>query len=141
MAPIINEEAQDLDEGWWASVLADEDEVGSSLKTTGLKNNAPTNSSIDVDWERVRAVFENDEVVKLEVVGFNRGGVLVQGDGIQGFVPVSHLVEMPCGAEGDQRRSVFNNYIGKTLHLKVIECEAEQERIVLSERAALAGDG
>ena len=73
--------------------------------------------------------------------GFNRGGVLVQGDGIQGFVPVSHLVDMPCGAEGDQRRNVFNNYIGKTLHLKVIECEADQERVVLSERAALAGDG
>jgi small subunit ribosomal protein S1 len=36
---------------------------------------------------------------------------------------------------------VLNNYIGKTLHLKVIECEPDQERIVLSERAALAGDG
>ncbi len=141
IAPEYNREAQDLDEGWWASVLADEDEVGSSQKNSGQKNSGPIGSGVEVDWERVKAVFEQDEVVKLEVFGFNRGGVLVQGDGIQGFVPVSHLVEMPCGAEGDQRRGALNNYIGKTLHLKVIECEPDQERIVLSERAALAGDG
>lgn len=141
LAPLNHEQAQELDEGWWASVLADENEVGSSQKNIGLKNSNPNDQGSDVDWERVRAVFESDEVVKLEVFGFNRGGVLVQGEGIQGFVPVSHLVEMPCNAEGDQRRSVLNNYIGKILHLKVIECEPDQERIVLSERAALAGDG
>ena len=31
--------------------------------------------------------------------------------------------------------------MGKTLRLKVIECEPDQERVVFSERAALAGEG
>jgi len=48
---------------------------------------------------------------------------------------------MPCNAEGDERRNVLGNYVGRTLHLKVIECEPSQERVVLSERAALAGEG
>jgi small subunit ribosomal protein S1 len=75
------------------------------------------------------------------VYGFNRGGLLVRGDDIQGFVPVSHLVEMPCAVEIEERRKALNTYVGKTLLLKVIECEPAQERIVLSERAALAGEG
>lgn len=141
-AAYMEGKAPELDEGWWSSVLADEDAYAASQgKNAGQKTNGSTTGGGQVDWEHVSALFENDEVIKLEVYGFNRGGVLVRGEGIQGFVPVSHLVEMPCGAEGDQRRSVLNNYIGKTLHLKVIECEADQERVVLSERAALAGDG
>ncbi|MBI4926702.1 MAG: S1 RNA-binding domain-containing protein [Anaerolineae bacterium] len=132
----------ELDEGWWASILADEDACAANmLKNAQGKTTANAGSSSPVDWERVKTYYENDEVIKLEVYGFNRGGVLVRGEFIQGFVPVSHLVELPCGAEGDQRKRVLNNYVGKTLHLKVIECEADQERIVLSERAALAGDG
>lgn len=136
------DEAPEMDEGWWASVLADEDaNTIPPVKNANAKTGNATANNCDVDWERAKMLFENDEVVKLEVYGFNRGGVLVGGEDIQGFVPVSHLVEMPCGAESDQRKRALNNYIGKTLHLKVIECEPTQERIVLSERAALAGDG
>ncbi len=141
-ASYMEEKAPELDEGWWSSVLADEDAyAGSQGKNAGQKANGAAPGGYQVDWKRVTALFEQDEVIKLEVYGFNRGGLLVRGDGVQGFVPVSHLVDMPCNPEGDQRRRVLNNYVGKTLHLKVIECEAEQERIVLSERAALAGDG
>jgi small subunit ribosomal protein S1 len=137
------DEAPELDEGWWASVLADEEAIRAvPARPSATKGGGSAGGNTgEIDWERAQSLFENDEVIKLEVYGFNRGGLLVRGEKIQGFVPVSHLVDMPCGAEGDQRKRVLNNYIGKTLHLKVIECEAAQERIVLSERAALAGDG
>lgn len=135
----LNGDAPDMDEGWWASVLADEEAYASSQKTPAPK--AAASSLVSVDWGRVQALYEKDEVVALQVYGYNRGGVLVQGDGIQGFVPISHLVDMPCNANEDERRQVLNDYVGKLLDLKVIECEPSQERIVLSERAALAGQG
>jgi small subunit ribosomal protein S1 len=135
------EEAPEVDEGWWASVLADEDAHASGHGKSSGSKQPEFNVAGGVDWTKVQDLYENDEVVNLDVYGFNRGGVLVRGEGVQGFVPVSHLVDMPCGAENDERRQVLNNYIGKTLHLKVIECEPAQERIVLSERAALAGEG
>ncbi len=94
-----------------------------------------------VDWDQVRALYDQDEIVELQVQGYNRGGLLVQGNMIQGFVPVSHLVEMPGGVDEESRRTILAGYIGRTLELKVIECEPAQERIVLSERAALAGEG
>jgi small subunit ribosomal protein S1 len=131
----------DLDEGWWASVLADEETVTPQGSKNHLPRSSPASSGVLVDWTRVQALYEDDEVIRLEVTGYNRGGLLVRGDGIQGFVPVSHLVEMPCAVEVEERRKALNTYVGKTLVLKVIECEAAQERIVLSERAALAGEG
>lgn len=133
------EEAPNIDEGWWASVLADEEAYAGPSKNATAKTPQP--GIIAVDWPRVQVLYERDEVVGLQVYGYNRGGVLVQGEGIQGFVPISHLVDMPCNATDDERRQVLNDYVGRTLELKVIECEPAQERIVLSERAALAGQG
>lgn len=131
---------EELDEGWWAAVLADEE------SSTGENSDIMAISSrqselVLVDWERVKSIYENDEIIELQVYGYNRGGLLVQNDGIQGFVPVSHLVEMPCGLDDETRKTTLSEYIGRTLNLKVIECEPSLDRIVLSERAAQAGEG
>lgn len=135
----LDDDTPDIDEGWWASVLADEEAYASPQKQSAPK--PPSAGLITVDWERVQGLFEKDEVISLQVYGYNRGGILVQGEGIQGFVPVSHLVDMPCNAAEEERRQILNDYVGRALGLKVIECEPSQERIVLSERAALAGQG
>lgn len=139
--PRAEESVPELDEGWWSSVLADEETVVTPLARNQTAHNNSVISDTLIDWDHVQALYEDDEVIKLEVYGFNRGGLLVRGDKIQGFVPVSHLVEMPCAIEIEERRKALNTYVGKTLVLKVIECEPAQERIVLSERAALAGEG
>jgi len=135
----VGDDSNDLDEGWWASVLADEEAFAAPQKPASSKSPSP--GLVAVDWKRVQGLYEKDEVVELQVYGYNRGGVLVQGNGIQGFVPVSHLVDMPSSASEEERRQILNDYVGRTLDLKVIECEPSQERIVLSERAALAGKG
>ena len=136
-----DDEAPDVDEGWWASVLSDEESVVPVSSKGSSPRSTTSVGDTFVDWDIVQGLYDDDEVVKLEVYGFNRGGLLVRSDNIQGFVPVSHLVEMPCAIEIEERRKALNTYVGKTLLLKVIECEPSQERIVLSERAALAGEG
>ena len=136
----VGEDVPEVDEGWWASILSDEESDVKTAKESVVKNNGHTDYA-DVDWGRVQEIFEHDEVVTLDVQGYNRGGLLVQGDGIQGFVPVSHLVEMPAGMEEEERKHILSDYVGKKIDLKVIECEPAQERIVLSERAAMAGEG
>ncbi|NLF51585.1 MAG: S1 RNA-binding domain-containing protein [Leptolinea sp.] len=137
---VVEMEQEELDEGWWAAVLADEESSKGDLSDPFLGSNL-SEDLIQVDWDRVRAIYENDEIVDLQVYSHNRGGLLVQDDGIQGFVPVSHLVDMPCGIDEDERKTTLSEYIGKTLSLKVIECEPSLDRIVLSERAAQAGEG
>ncbi|NTV37327.1 MAG: S1 RNA-binding domain-containing protein [Anaerolineaceae bacterium] len=135
----IEEPVPELDEGWWEAILADENEVLNSRKDQIRSSSQPVLGI--VDWERIKNIFEQDEIVNLEVHGYNRGGLLVQGDGIQGFVPVSHLVEINVNCDEEERKTVLCSYVGRMLTLKVIECEPKQERIVLSERAALSGEG
>ena len=53
-------------------------------------------AQFSTDWEQATQFYEQDQVIEMIVTGCNRGGLLVNGEGVQGFVPVSHLVEMPC---------------------------------------------
>ncbi|MCA9886950.1 MAG: hypothetical protein KC546_01205, partial [Anaerolineae bacterium] len=47
------------------------------------------------DWEAVEAIQDNDEVLHLKVVGYNRGGLLVDWHSLRGFVPASQLIDFP----------------------------------------------
>ena len=132
--------ADQTDEGWWASVMSDENQVYSRVNEINCQPCSPKTPS-NIDWECAREIFERDEVVLLDVTGYNRGGLLVHQTGLQGFVPVSHLIEFQVDASEEERQQCLTNYVGRSLYLKIIECEQENERIVFSERAALAGEG
>jgi small subunit ribosomal protein S1 len=129
-----------MDEGWWESVLADEEIQEPDMGDRDNRISLST-SAMMVDWAKVQSVFDHDEIMELFVQGFNRGGLLVQGDNIQGFVPSSHLIAPSTECDEEEKRTILSSYVGKTVKLKVIECEPGQERVVLSERAALAGEG
>lgn len=140
--PSINQgNIPELDEGWWHSVML-EDGPDYENQNSGLQQlPAESINNNQVDWARVQFIFNNDQVIKLIVSGYNRGGVLVQGCGIHGFVPVSHLVDF-CDSDCDEiKKERLSQYSGSLLNLKVIECQPSLERIVFSERAALTGDG
>jgi small subunit ribosomal protein S1 len=92
------------------------------------------------NWEYAMSVYKQDQIVALAVTGHNRGGLLVEGPELNGFVPYSHLVDMICEAE-PQRENFLAAYQGRELRLKVIECVPEEGRIVFSERAARADAG
>ncbi len=130
-------ESFEIDEGWWDSILAEEHNPRTSAS---MAAKASIRSEPDIDWDLVEGFHARDEVITLRVNGFNRGGLLVQGDGIQGFVPVSHLVSV-SGCDPEEQTLSLKDYVGKELELKVIECDPSQDRVVLSERAALAGEG
>lgn len=132
-----------MDEGWWASVLSEQE-----AQAPGARGRGPE-AGIDrgncqgsaEDWAWARRVYDADDIVKLPAIGYNRGGLLVQARGLRGFVPVSHLVDIPPDSEGVDRSEDLSALVGATLCLKVIEFDPERGRLVLSERAAKAGPG
>lgn len=134
------------DDGWWAAVLSDEDKSAVDaefLMPLPDDGGLPfaTRSSGNVNWDYVKKVFENDEIVTLNVVSHNRGGILVSGKDIHGFVPASHLIDLPADLNEDEKDQYLISYIGRNVCLKVIECDPDNDRIVFSERAALAKEG
>ncbi len=127
------------DEGWWASVLADEESRLAQQKAEP-KEETPKKAPA-VDWERAMQIYRQDEIVTLDVVGYNRGGLLVEGEQISGFVPCSHLTDFAPQLDESRREGCFSNYVGRQLKLKIIECVPKESRIVFSERAARSEAG
>lgn len=148
-----------LDESWWTAVL-EEAESQYTPKTT--RNNPPIEEpegqtekeatlpasletaqeeAKEIDWRYIKRLYEQDLVVHLEVSDHNRGGLLVAGENIQGFVPASHLVGLSKNKVKQEREELLSSYMGCTLRLKVIECDQDRGRIVFSERAAQTDPG
>lgn len=89
-------------------------------------------------WQQAHACLEQGKLFELPVVGANRGGLLVEWRGVQGFVPASHLEDMPLHREPHSRVAELSQRIGDSLSLRLIEVDEEQSRLVFSERAAQA---
>jgi small subunit ribosomal protein S1 len=138
-APPSEKGIEMIDEGWWAAILADENsrfpEEQESFSRTFCQE------GFSLNWQLIKKIHQNDEIVRLIVHDHNWGGLLVKGNDVQGFIPVSHLVDMPNSISEDERIGLLSDYVGRELKLKVIECDLDQGRVVLSERAALSGEG
>ncbi|MDO8754532.1 MAG: S1 RNA-binding domain-containing protein [Anaerolineales bacterium] len=139
-----------IDDGWWMSVLAEESrsamplparlvasrpEVGEEAQTASSEIKPIT------DWTQVKDLYRRDQIINLTVTGHNRGGLLVEGGGLHGFVPVSHLIDLAGKVENLDRSHDLESYVGRSLRLKVIECVPEDGRVVFSERAAQSQPG
>jgi small subunit ribosomal protein S1 len=132
-----------VDEGWWAAVLQEEEShfSGGAKPRANGKGNAAAGGDPVADWQAARHLYEVDEPVELDVVGYNRGGLLVGFRSLQGFVPASHLVNFPSQLSEEERMVALSRKVGTRLKLKVIEYDPAKGRVVFSERAAQSGPG
>ena len=92
------------------------------------------------DWLTAQQSLESQETIEQPIIGYNKGGVIVQVGKLRGFVPGSQLTprrsanQSSAGAGNGER---WANLVGETLRLKVIEVDRERNRLILSERAAM----
>lgn len=89
------------------------------------------------DWEYATELMQSQEVHESEIVGFNKGGLLVSVGQLRGFVPNSQLTRnrlQDIDAENKQRS--LQSLIGQPMIVKVIEVDRQRNRLILSEQAA-----
>lgn len=88
-------------------------------------------------WMDLRRHEANDETFNVDVVGHNKGGLIVDVYGLRGFIPFSHLEYGP-----DQKlprpelQSTLDRMRGMSLEVKLLEMSEEDDRIIVSERLA-----
>ncbi len=142
----------ELDEGYWSALLHEGEFSGSVPTDTYTESRKVSESegfaresvyeaeesknSVGNDWAEIQRITENDEVIELPVVGYNRGGLLVEWRNLRGFVPASQLMDFPSNPNPTVRRAALMARIGQILELRVIELSSEKNRLILSERAA-----
>ncbi len=143
-----------IDEAYWAALLDEGEHAQSAYLDPRLVDEeyaddiqssfnalAFDHESTHDDWNAIIAATGNDQTVELRVVGYNRGGLLVEWGSLRGFVPASQLIDFPSTGNANARRNALMDRLGQNLSLRVIELSVEKNRLILSERAAQAAPG
>jgi small subunit ribosomal protein S1 len=130
-----------VNQGQWAEPAPDSPQGA----FVGKNHVAPVSgrfNSIELDskWETLNTLFTDGTVLCLSVTGYNKGGLLVDWEALQGFVPTSQLSDAPIHAEEWERMDHLAGHVGQSLELKVIELDRSQNRIIFSQRAARWGE-
>lgn len=88
------------------------------------------------DWEEAGRLQTEGGIVQGQVIGYNKGGLLVQFNRIRGFVPASQVAQLHGRTAAEERQQALQRMVGQSIPLKVIEVDRERNRLVLSERSA-----
>ncbi len=135
----IPSEPPKLGDAWWKAALSEGDDgfICAEVQEDSQPSSEPRIPVLveltqpENDWTYIEGLYQRDEILQLKVVGCNQGGLLVQGEKINGFVPASHLLT------GYKKKE----YLQQIVSLKIIEYDKDRCRVVLSERAAQVEPG
>jgi small subunit ribosomal protein S1 len=85
---------------------------------------------------------ESEEVITVRPTEANKGGLLVDIDGLKGFIPVSQLTPLHYprveGANADRILEHLEGLVGKDFQVRVINVDEAGKKIIFSEKAAIA---
>lgn len=105
----------------------------------GYKELSLRDATKDINWQKLREMKEKEEIVKVKITGVNKGGLLTNINGIQAFLPVSQLSpeNYPRVQDADKQKILkeLQKFIGQTLEVKVLDLLAEENKLILSEKA------
>lgn len=89
-------------------------------------------------WADAEAAVKAQKVLSLEVKEANKGGLIIEWQGIQGFLPASQLgaEHYPRVADGDKDKilTALNDLIGKHLSVIVITADQKEGKLIFSEK-------
>ena len=100
-------------------------------------------------WRDIQKYMEADEAVEGKIIGFNRGGCILEVANVQGFVPMSQLVTISHDnfkqsvddqsetGDSTSEGSEESEFIGSPLTVKVLEVNRSRNRAIFSERSAM----
>jgi small subunit ribosomal protein S1 len=88
-------------------------------------------------WRVLEKAMDNNESCKGVITGSNRGGAVVESEGVQGFVPLSQLVGPARELYVPGGEPPKEGFIGMEVEFKIIELNRRRNRAIFSERAAL----
>ena len=91
-------------------------------------------------WKRPRELKDKREILGVSVLGANHGGLLMQYEGIEGFMPVSQLSldHYPRVEGGDKTKIIeeLKKFVGKEFKVRILDLNEKDEKLIFSEREA-----
>lgn len=98
----------------------------------------------DRGWDELIRVQEDNEIIEIMPYDANRGGLLVELEGIRGFLPVSQLAAghypRVSGADKDEILQKLHSLVNKPLRVRVLDVSRKDNKLIFSEKEAVKDD-
>ncbi|OGM98675.1 MAG: hypothetical protein A2817_02580 [Candidatus Yanofskybacteria bacterium RIFCSPHIGHO2_01_FULL_39_8b] len=90
-------------------------------------------------WQDIQEKMEKGELITTLIININKGGLIVEVNGIQGFLPLSQLSSehYPKVDGGDITKIVqsLQKFKGQEFTVKIIDFNESENKLIVSERA------
>lgn len=98
-------------------------------------------ASEEKGWAELEAKRDAGEIFPTQILDANKGGLIVRVAGITGFLPVSQLsAEHYPRVEGGDKQKILERlrtYVGKLFNVRVVTADRREEKLIVSEKAAM----
>lgn len=98
----------------------------------------------DRGWDELQKQFEAEEIVEVTPYDANRGGLLIELEGIRGFLPVSQLAAghypRVSGADKDEILQKLNQLTNQVLRVRILDVSRKDNKLIFSEKEAIKND-
>ena len=95
----------------------------------------------DKGWDEIQSKMDNAETVEITPYDANRGGLLVEYEGIRGFLPVSQLsaehYPRVGSADKDEILQRLNSLVGKPIKVRILDAIKKENKLIFSEKEAV----
>ena len=121
------------------------DEVTASVVDNELDNGysllSLRKAAKDRGWDEVAAKCESGEIIDVSPYDANRGGLLVEYEGVRGFLPVSQLsaehYPRVGGNDKDEILQRLNSLVNMTLKVRILDADRRANKLIFSEKEAV----
>ncbi len=128
-----------------ARTLKEGDEVTASVVDAELDNGysllSLRKAAKDRGWEDVQAKMDEAAIIDVSPYDANRGGMLIEYEGVRGFLPVSQLsaehYPRVGSADKDEILQRLNGLVGQTLRVRILDCDRKTNKLIFSEKEAV----
>lgn len=90
-------------------------------------------------WQRIKEKKDSGEVITTTIMNINKGGLIVEVEGVQGFLPLSQLSSEHYpkveGGESAKIVQALQKYKGQEFKVKILDYAEEENKLIVSERA------
>ena len=95
----------------------------------------------DKSWDEIVAKLDSGETVEIIPFDANRGGLLVEYEGIRGFLPVSQLsaehYPRVGSADKDEILQRLNALVNKPIKVRILDANKKENKLIFSEKEAI----
>lgn len=95
-------------------------------------------------WHTAEEIKNSQETLPLQVLDANKGGLILEWKGLQGFLPASQLrvAHYPRVEGGDKERILdeLKKLVGTKINVTIIDIDSKENKLIFSEKETEAND-